>query len=88
MASAELKAKFTQLLDKKDKLKSNISATQASIDLLKKQKEEKLAELKEKFGFDSIEAAQKFLTDSESELNALMASFDEKMKAVTAPKAA
>lgn len=78
----ELKVKFAKLLEKKDSLKSSISASEAKVELYKKQIEEKLAELKEKFGFSSIEEAKKFLLESETELQKLMEEFEKKFAEV------
>lgn len=71
-----LKDKYAKLLEKKDSLKSAITAGEAKRDMLNKQIEEKLTELKAKYGFSSVEEAEKFLSDSEKELSELITKFE------------
>ena len=66
-----------EMLGKLNKLKDAIADSERTIATLQGRKEETMNRLKEE-GFDSIEAAKKFLMKSEKELNTLESTIKEK----------
>lgn len=81
MSTEELKAKFSALVEKSAKLKENIATGEAKIEVYKQELDKLQKELKEKFGFDTLDQAKEFLTKSEEELTSLVKKFEEELKA-------